>query len=524
MTAGSITKLPENRILTRAALAGLVLLRVVIGWHFLYEGLSKLLMPDWSAESYLLLSQGFLSGFFHWLASDPSVVHVVSLLNIWGLILIGLALITGWFTRVACVSGIVLLALYYFSSPPWLGGSLGASTEGSYLIVNKDLVEMMALVVLSFVPTGRYLGLDRIMSPGKIRSWLHRKMVVIGEDPAGNQIPVRGIRRRELLRGLATTAVLAPFAFVIQRKLRYESYEERILQDRYDAVTGATSQSLNPGMLSDLKGQVPRGMIGDLEASRIILGGNLINGYAHARDLIYVNSLVKAYHTTEKVLETLWLAEQCGIDTMIFNLQDGHRFALEYQKRNIGNTTFIVQCAAAKNLRDRVSLAIDLGARGAYIQMVGNLVREGKFDEIHRVLETLRSNGLAAGIGDHFLEPIQEAVSHGIEPDFIMKTFHPTGYWSYIPERERKDNIYCEDREETIEFMRNFIKPWIAFKTLAAGSVHPEAGFRHAFENGADFICVGMYDFQVVENSNLVIDMLTNGMNRERPWIGSKLA
>ena len=93
----------------------LVLLRVAIGWHFLYEGLSKLLTPGWSAEGYLLSSTGFLSSTFRALAMDESALAIVNFLNIWGLILIGLGLFLGFMTKWVQFGGIFLLAMYYLA-------------------------------------------------------------------------------------------------------------------------------------------------------------------------------------------------------------------------------------------------------------------------------------------------------------------------------------------------------------------------------------------------------------------------
>ena len=67
-------------------------------------------------------------------------------------------------------------------------------------------------------------------------------------------------------------------------------------------------------------------------------------------------------------------------------------------------------------------------------------------------------------------------------------------------------------------------QPWIAFKVLAAGAIKPEVGFRYAFEGGADFICVGMYDFQIVDDVNLALDVLGGELNRSRPWRSRTLA
>ncbi len=67
--------------------------------------------------------------------------------------------------------------------------------------------------------------------------------------------------------------------------------------------------------------------------------------------------------------------------------------------------------------------------------------------------------------------------------------------------------------------MNHLEEPWIAYKILAAGAIHPEKAFPHAFNSGADFICVGMYDFQIVEDCNIALDSLAN-INRVRPWRG----
>jgi hypothetical protein len=53
---------------------------------------------------------------------------------------------------------------------------------------------------------------------------------------------------------------------------------------------------------------------------------------------------------------------------------------------------------------------------------------------------------------------------------------------------------------------------------LAGGAIEPKEGFRFAFENGADFICVGMFDFQIVDDVNTASKVLSELKNRQRPW------
>jgi thiosulfate dehydrogenase (quinone) large subunit len=141
----------------------IVVLRVLVGWHFLYEGLSKLTTPGWSASGYLTQSRGPLAGLFRWMASDPNVLANVNLLNKWGLTAIGLGLILGCFTRLAAVSGLVVILLFYLCNPPFVGYYYSIPTEGSYLVVNKNLVEAAALAVILVTGSGRAAGLDRII-------------------------------------------------------------------------------------------------------------------------------------------------------------------------------------------------------------------------------------------------------------------------------------------------------------------------------------------------------------------------
>jgi thiosulfate dehydrogenase [quinone] large subunit len=144
-------------------LTALVVLRVLVGWHFLYEGVAKITNPQWTAAGYLQQSQGWLSGFFQDLALNAGALRVVDGLNEWGLTLIGLALLLGIFTRTATAAGIAILALYYLAAPPFPGLEYAIPTEGSYLIVNKVLVELGALLVLLALPTGHRVGLDRLL-------------------------------------------------------------------------------------------------------------------------------------------------------------------------------------------------------------------------------------------------------------------------------------------------------------------------------------------------------------------------
>jgi thiosulfate dehydrogenase [quinone] large subunit len=150
----------NNKTFTNLQLTTLVILRFLIGWHLLFEGISKLLTPGWSSMGFLKESQWIMAGFADWVTSNSGVLSVVDFLNIWGLIAIGTGLVLGLFTRTAAISGVLLLLLYYFNNAPIIGIEYSVPSEGNYLIVSKTLIEAAALFVLAIFPTGSVIGLD----------------------------------------------------------------------------------------------------------------------------------------------------------------------------------------------------------------------------------------------------------------------------------------------------------------------------------------------------------------------------
>jgi thiosulfate dehydrogenase [quinone] large subunit len=150
--------------LTRPQTITIVVLRVLIGWHFLYEGLSKLTAASWSAAGYLQQAKGPLAGLFRAMAASPSVLDYVDLTNEWGLTAIGLGLIVGCLTRTASAAGMLALLMFYLCNPPFPGLSYSIPMEGSYLIVNKNLVELAALAVIFTTGSGKQFGVDRIIA------------------------------------------------------------------------------------------------------------------------------------------------------------------------------------------------------------------------------------------------------------------------------------------------------------------------------------------------------------------------
>jgi thiosulfate dehydrogenase (quinone) large subunit len=151
----------------------LVALRLAIGWHFLYEGLVKVFSPSWTSSGYLMDSKGFLAPVYRSIALNPEILRIADFLNEWGLVLVGLGLILGFLTRVAIIAGMVLLASYYLSHPPLIAYTYALPTEGSYFIVDKILIELIALGVLYAFPSQLILGIDRLMFHNNVNRSIH---------------------------------------------------------------------------------------------------------------------------------------------------------------------------------------------------------------------------------------------------------------------------------------------------------------------------------------------------------------
>jgi len=498
------------------------ILRMAIGWHFLYEGIAKITAAGWSSQSYLANTTSFLSPFYHWLAASSSI-GVVDWLNIIGLILIGLALFFGCFTRVAALSGSVLLLLYYFAYPPYGFSLITISGESHLYIVNYQLLEAIALIFFAVYPHSGY----------SIEKWL-RGLIASRKDKKDAAPEVSVNSRREAIKNLASIPILGLMGWgAFENSRRYG----------IDVMSGATIQ-LNRKDLSDLKGTLPTGKIGKHEISRLVMGGNLIGGWSHGRDLLYTDQLFKAYNNERKVYETLMLGEAAGINAINIGFTS-NKLLRKYKKSTGSKLKIITQIAA--DVKDESTLFNDLHGAMDFgvdiIQIQGNwtdwMTRDQHIDRIGKLLEKIKSEGFTAGLGAHTIDSLIACQAAGIIPDYYMKTMHHDKYWSATPRENRvpfeqdgpvspdhdkyHQNIFDNFPDRTCEFVKNTTVPVMGFKVLAAGAIEPEDGFRWAFDNGADFICVGMFDFQIVNDVNICIDTLQKvkeSNSRQRAWMG----
>ncbi len=266
------------------------------------------------------------------------------------------------------------------------------------------------------------------------------------------------------------------------------------------------------------------GRLGGVEYSRLMLGGNLLSGYAHARDLAYVGDLMRRYNTDAKIAETLELAETHGINVINSWVRDGNHHLEAHWKRG-GKMRWIAQARLVdQEGLDQFKQAADQGASAIHVtgDVADALVQQERFDTLARILDAVRQRQCAAGIGAHGLHTVTACKQAGLQPDFYVKTLHTHDYPTAPRPGEtgdlgRYDNSWCSDPEAVVDAMFMVPQPWIAFKVLAAGALPPARAFRFAFENGADFILVGMFDWQIAEDVRIAKETLAH-LQRLRPW------
>jgi len=286
-------------------------------------------------------------------------------------------------------------------------------------------------------------------------------------------------------------------------------------------------------------GSLPCGKIRNVSLSRLFIGGNLIGGWAHSRDLMYASKLFTSYNTEAKVFETLELAQECGINTIQLDPACWPVVTKYNKSHSIKMQTMVCISFSEDKAKtaEAVKRQVDLGATLIYSHggmTDGFMMDGGRVDVIGQMLDLIHAQGVPAGVGGHSLNMPIECEKAGLNVDFYVKTFHVDRYWSATPKDRRKeydwmrgnagdhdannDNMWCNNPEETAAFFEKVEKPWVAFKVMAAGAIKPQMAFPYAYRNGADFIIAGMFDFQVEADVKIALEALQKVASRKRPW------
>jgi hypothetical protein len=275
---------------------------------------------------------------------------------------------------------------------------------------------------------------------------------------------------------------------------------------------------------------LPMGQIGKLKVSRMLLGGNLLTHFTHSRDLRYVYNLAAHYNTDAKILETLALAEQHGINTLSIH-NPPHAIDLLKKHRKQGGKIQWIICPTATVENDmavytsQVKELVDAGCEAIYLWGVSAdaLLSQHRIDLIAKAVEVAKNAGVPSGVGAHDLRVVEQCEKNQIPADFYIKTFHHHDYPSGPKPEQLKGPTaevpayWCKDPQGTAELMKTVQKPWIAFKVMAAGAIPPRDAFQYAFDNGADHILTGMFDFEIAEDVELAKSAIA-AAKRTRPW------
>ncbi len=380
---------------------------------------------------------------------------------------------------------------------------------------------------------------------GTVRKWLRAGVSFLGlRRTADNASSTDRATRRKLLGTLGVLPVFGVFSFQSSKpksKGEADAGAGLAIITESDKRECARLKTLD---LDDAKAvakqkQMPVGKIGNLSVGRLISGSNLISMNMHARDLHYVRSLASHYNTEERIFMTLKKCEELGANTIVLKNHNFKQFRLSRYWDEWGGKMQWLADVITTDINTYEKLVVEhleLGASSVYLWGGASDIwyNQNKQENIVRAFEIMKKYDVPVGICAHRLEPLEFCVKEGLEPDYYMKTLHHDRYWSAHPEENRRfmemyeknspnhaeyhDNMYCHDHEETVAFMQDVNVPWIAFKVLAAGAIQPEDGIDYAFQSGADFICLGMFDFQVKEDAKITRESVARARGRKRKW------
>jgi hypothetical protein len=322
----------------------------------------------------------------------------------------------------------------------------------------------------------------------------------INKQNLNEQVAIEKVNRRKFIKTGLASAVMASSVL---------SLEENVL------LAAGFGGGRGGGSTATYTGTTSKGKLGNLEINRLICGGNLINGYAHSRDLTYVSALLRDYFTDEKVMDLWEICEKNGITTCAI-LQGTSQAALikRYRQERGGKMIWLSQtnpdeAGIESALKDGASAIYQVGTSSATPLSCATFI-----DNVRKM-----APGMPIGLAGHDLDRFVMAEKYELPFDFYMKTFHSLNYWSSnVGGGQSRDNSWESDPDAVTEFFKSVKKPWIAYKVCAAGGLGPQAAFDYAFSHGADFVIVGMFSWQVAQDVQVAESMIEQYQTRERAW------
>ena len=444
----------EEKEKTSALDIALLLLRIAIGWHFLYEGCWKLMQEDgWSCLSYLNAAQGPLAPLFKWMAGLPWLVTTGDWAVQIGLVVIGVSLVTGACARFTALGGIALMAMFYCCQPPEPFATAFSGADGRFFLIERNAVEAAGLLLIAALPWRRRF------------EWMH----------------------------LPGAAALAAFAVCFCLHGRDGGFK------KVEAVTSATVKVHEFTALAALKAPLDeKAEIAGVKFSRLALGGDLIAGHAHARDLIWTDEFMRRYNGGVTLGRTVRYCLHCGIDAVFAEpafLEPMRKAAKEAG----GDLAFFANCTNAQD----AAQARDGGAKGVYLrpELADELARKGDAAQLKSLVDALKSTGLPAGVGAEDVETVKFCATNGVAPAYWVLAFHSLDYPAATL-KTRCNSIWCVDPKAAAAYMKTRPEPWVAIRCLAGGAIDPVKAYKFAKDNGAAAAAIDLLDYRIVETVN----------------------
>jgi hypothetical protein len=217
-------------------------------------------------------------------------------------------------------------------------------------------------------------------------------------------------------------------------------------------------------------GTISKGKISGQEFSRLMMGGNLIAGWSHSRDLPYVSTLMRRYNSPAKIRQTLELGEAHGITAINTWVMDDNSQIFDHWKSGGKMKWFAQVRLDSGGGFSQIQKAIDQGAVGVHLtgDAAEGLIAQGKFEKVGETVEYIKAQKRIAGVAAHDLQVVIECEKAKLNVDFYQKTLHTHDYYT-APRPDDSgavgahDNSWCKDPQAVVDFMAGVKKPWIAF-------------------------------------------------------------
>ncbi len=446
--------------------AALTLMRIAVGWHFLYEGAWKLMQNGkWSCASMLSGSTGPFSGLFQALAASPVFVTLSDWAVMLGLAAIGLSLISGVLSRIAAPFGMMLMLLFYSSMPPEPFARAISAADGHFFIIERNIIELVALAAIAIFPS-------QVPIAFKNGAW---KRLFVAIVPGG----------------VAFLVFAGCFAYQVANGHFKKS----------EAVTSATVKVHEFTQLSALTNKLGATVsIAGVKVSPLVLGGDLIAGHAHARDLIWADKFMSYYHTGGALERTVRYATYAGINACFVEPQFIKPMLAAATEVNAKLNAF-ANCASAADAR----LASESGAKAVYLrpEIADALAKKGDDAALKNAFAALGECGLPVGFGAEDVATVEKVVKLGLKPAFWVVAFHSIDY----PAARigiGHNNIWCVDPKRTESVMKTLEAPWVSIRGLAGGYFEPDRAFEFARKRGVKVVAIDLLEFRIIETVNKI--------------------